>query len=121
LPSSEPASSLDGRPAKLVKRDFVSGDLRDRVLAGRLEQLWYGVPTYKPLSVGVTLLDLARHNNTGRILWENGNGRAALLRWSTASIGALVGTRLALEKFRIVVQKFTGHAAFQRVPESWEF
>jgi DNA polymerase IV len=27
-------------------------------LLGRLEQLWHGVPTYKPLSVGLTLLDL---------------------------------------------------------------
>jgi DNA polymerase-4 len=90
-------------------------------LLARLEELWSGIPTYKPLSVGVTLLDLvpAQHHQPDLFGERERPSRLAPLvdglnrRFGRNTVG--------FGKVPDAVQKFTGHAAFQRVPESWEF
>jgi DNA polymerase IV len=90
-------------------------------LLARLDQLWTEVPAYKPLSVGVVLLDLvpaARHQPD---LFTDGQKRQTLSplidrindRYGRCAIG-----------FGLLppdVRAFKGHAAFHRVPEAWEF
>ncbi len=89
------------------------------LLAG-LERLWTGVPRYKPLSVGVVLLDLVPAASHQLDLFEH-QKRQRLSpvvdrindRYGRGAIG-----------FGLVpadVRAFRGHAAFQRVPEAWEF
>src|SRR3984893_6762601 len=90
-------------------------------LLDRLDRLWTEVPAYKPLSVGVVLLDLvpsARHQPD---LFTDGQKRQRLPplidrindRYGRCAIG-----------FGLLppdVRAFKGHAAFHRVPEAWEF
>jgi DNA polymerase-4 len=89
------------------------------LLAG-LERLWTGVPPYIPLSVGVVLLDLVPTASHQLDLFEH-HRRQKLSpvidrindRYGRGAIG-----------FGLVppdVRAFRGHAAFQRVPEAWEF
>jgi hypothetical protein len=85
-----------------------------------LDGLWAGVPRYKPLSVGVVLLDLvpaARHQLD---LFDHHKHQKLLLvvdrindRYGRGATG-----------FGLLppdVRAFRGHAAFHRVPEAWEF
>src|ERR1700726_2383288 len=90
-------------------------------LLERLDKLWSEVPAYKPLSVGVVLLDLvpaARHQPD---LFAEDHKRQKLSplidrindRYGRCAIG-----------FGLLppdVRAFKGHAAFHRVPEAWEF
>jgi DNA polymerase-4 len=89
-------------------------------LLGCLDQLWPRVPRYKPLSVGVVLLDLVPTGQHQLDLFEH-HKRQKLSpvvdrindRYGRCSIGFGLLPR--------DVRAFKGHAAFHRVPESWEF
>jgi DNA polymerase-4 len=90
-------------------------------LLGRLEELWSGVPSYKPLSVGVTLLDLVPAQHHQLDLFGEGerpNRLAPLVDGLNRRFGR---NTVGFGRVPDAVQKFTGHAAFQRVPEGWEF
>lgn len=97
-------------------------ETRDTVfLLDCLEKLWCGVPAYKPLSVGVTLLDLvpAQHHQPDLFAdQERPNRLGPLVDGLNRRFGR---NTVSFGKVPASVQKFTGHAAFQRVPESWEF
>jgi DNA polymerase IV len=88
----------------------------------RLEELWQRVPRYKPLSVGVVLLDLVPADQHQPDLFTADNDRRQKLsplidriydRYGRCSIG--------FGLFPADIRFFKGHAAFHRVPESWEF
>jgi len=90
-------------------------------LLGRLDQLWAEVPAYKPLSVGVVLLDLvpAAQHQPDLFAADHKHQKLSPLidrindRYGRCAIG-----------FGLLppdVRAFKGHAAFQRVPEGWEF
>jgi DNA polymerase-4 len=90
-------------------------------LLGRLDQLWAEVPAYKPLSVGVVLLDLVPAAQHQPDLFASNHKHQKLSplidrindRYGRCAIG-----------FGLLppdVRAFKGHAAFHRVPEAWEF
>jgi DNA polymerase-4 len=90
-------------------------------LLGRLDQLWTEVPAYKPLSVGVVLLDLvpAAQHQPDLFAADHKHQKLSPLidrindRYGRCAIG-----------FGLLppdVRAFKGHAAFHRVPEVWEF
>jgi DNA polymerase-4 len=90
-------------------------------LLGRLDQLWTEVPAYKPLSVGVVLLDLvpAAQHQPDLFAADHKHQKLSPLidrindRYGRCAIG-----------FGLLppdVRAFKGHAAFHRVPEAWEF
>jgi len=90
-------------------------------LLARLEELWGSVPRYKPLSVGITLLDLVPARYHQPDLFEE-NERQDRLSPLVDRINRRFGRNtLSFGQVPAAVKKFTGHAAFQRVPESWEF
>jgi DNA polymerase-4 len=89
-------------------------------LLASLDRLWTGIPHYKPLSVGVVLLDLVPADSHQLDLFEH-HKRQKLSpvidrindRYGRGAIG-----------FGLLpadVRAFRGHAAFRRVPERWEF
>jgi DNA polymerase-4 len=91
-------------------------------LLARLDQLWAQVPPYKPLSVGVVLLGLvtaSRHQPDLFAASSPGHQQLSPLvdrinrRYGRCTIG--------FGLFPSEVREFKGHAAFRRVPESWEF
>jgi DNA polymerase IV len=89
------------------------------LLAG-LDRLWTRVPRYKPLSVGVMLLDLVPAASHQLDLFEY--PRRQKLSPVVDRINHRYG-RGAIG-FGLVpagVRTFRGHAAFHRVPEAWEF
>ena len=90
-------------------------------LLDRLDQLWTEVPSYKPLSVGVVLLELVPAAQHQPDLFADSPKRQSLSplidrinnRYGRCAVG-----------FGLLppdVRAFKGHAAFHRVPESWEF
>jgi DNA polymerase IV len=91
-------------------------------LLARLEELWERVPRYKPLSVGVVLLDLvpaARHQPD---LFAADNHRRQKLSPLIDRINDRYGRcSIGFGLFPSDVRAFKGHAAFHRVPEKWEF
>ena len=91
-------------------------------LLARLEELWHRVPRYKPLSVGMVLLDLvpaARHQPD---LFAADNHRRQKLSPLIDRINDRYGRcAIGFGLFPAGVRAFKGHAAFHRVPESWEF
>lgn len=90
-------------------------------LLSRLEHLWAGVPAYKPLSVGVTLLDLVPARYHQRDLLDE-NDRQDRLSPLVDRINRRFGRNtIGFGQVSDKVKDFKGHAAFQRVPESWEF
>ena len=87
-----------------------------------LDQLWPRVPSYKPLSVGVVLLDLVPASAHQPDLFDEANKRRQKLSPMIDRINDRYG-RCAIG-FGLLppdVRAFKGHAAFHRVPESWEF
>jgi DNA polymerase-4 len=87
-----------------------------------LEQLWLRVPPCKPLSVGVVLLDLVPGSRHQPDLFEAAGERRQKLSPLIDRINDRYG-RCAIG-FGLLppdVRAFKGHAAFHRVPESWEF
>lgn len=89
---------------------------------GCLDQLWPRVPRYKPLSVGVVLLDLVPADQHQPDLFDAANQRRQKLSPMIDRINDRYG-RCAIG-FGLLppgVRAFKGHAAFHRVPERWEF
>jgi DNA polymerase-4 len=91
-------------------------------LLGCLDQLWPRVPRTKPLSVGVVLLDLVPASAHQPDLFDAAGERRQKLSPMIDRINDRYG-RCAIG-FGLLppdVRAFKGYAAFQRVPESWEF
>jgi DNA polymerase-4 len=91
-------------------------------LLGCLDQLWPRVPRTKPLSVGVVLLDLVPASAHQPDLFDAAGERRQKLSPMIDRINDRYG-RCAIG-FGLLppdVRAFKGHAAFQRVPERWEF
>jgi DNA polymerase-4 len=89
------------------------------LLAG-LDRLWAGVPRYKPLSVGVVLLDLVPAASHQLDLFEHHRRQKlspVVDRINDRYGRGAIGFGLPPPD----VQAFRGHAAFHRVPEAWEF
>ncbi len=97
-------------------------------LLARLEDIWRGAPEYKPIKVGVVLFGLvpaARHQFD---LFESGaesaktKARRENLSLAVDSINRRYGRgAIAFGCDGPQIKKFTGHAAFQRIPDAWEF
>jgi hypothetical protein len=91
-------------------------------LLARLEQLWPRVPRYKPLSIGVVLLDLVPASHHQPDLFAADNDRRQKLSPLVDRINDRYGRcSIGFGLFPSDVRAFKGHAAFHRVPESWEF
>jgi DNA polymerase-4 len=91
-------------------------------LLGRLDQLWLRVPSYKPLSVGIVLLDLVPASQHQPDLFAADNRR----RQKPSPLVDRINDRhgrctIGFGLLPPEVRAFKGHAAFQRVPENWEF
>ena len=91
-------------------------------LLARLEELWKRVPRYKPLSVGVVLLDLVPADQHQPDLFAADNLRRQKLSPLIDRINDRSGRcSIGFGLFPADVRAFKGHAAFHRVPEKWEF
>jgi DNA polymerase-4 len=91
-------------------------------LLGCLDQLWPRVPRYKPLSVGVVLLDLVPATQHQPDLFDGVNQRRQKLSPMIDRINDRYGCcAIGFGLLPPDVRAFKGHAAFHRVPESWEF
>jgi len=91
-------------------------------LLARLEQLWRRVPRYKPLSVGVVMLDLVAAGQHQPDLFSADNHRRQKLSPLVDRINDRYGRcSIGFGLFPTDVRAFKGHAAFHRVPEKWEF
>ena len=91
-------------------------------LLARLEQLWPRVPRYKPLSVGVVLLDLVPAVMHQPDLFAADTHRRQKLSPLIDRINDRYGRcSIGFGLFPSDVRAFKGHAAFHRVPERWEF
>jgi DNA polymerase IV len=91
-------------------------------LLARLDELWPRAQRYKPLSVGVVLLDLVPAAMHQPDLFTFDNQRRQKLSPLIDRINDRYG-RCAIG-FGLLppeVRGFKGHAAFHQVPESWEF
>ncbi len=90
-------------------------------LLGRLEQMWEFVPRFKPLSVGVMLLGLVPAIRHQPDLFT-ANARHLRLSPVIDRINRRYGRNtIGFGYVPAQVRQFNSHAAFQRVPESWEF
>ena len=91
-------------------------------LLARLDELWQRVPRYKPLSVGVVLLNLIPAAQHQPDLFAADNGRRQKLLPLVDRINDRYGRcTIGFGLFAPDVRAFKGHAAFHRVPERWEF
>ena len=91
-------------------------------LLARLEEVWQRVPRYKPLSVGVVLLDLVPADQHQPDLFAADNQRRQKLSPLIDHINDHYGRcSIGFGLFPSDVRAFKGHAAFHRVPEKWEF
>jgi DNA polymerase IV len=91
-------------------------------LLDRLEELWRQVPRYKPLSIGIVLLDLVPAAQHQPDLFAADNDRRQKLSPVIDRINERYGRcAIGFGLSRPDVRAFKGHAAFHRVPERWEF
>src|SRR5271155_619310 len=91
-------------------------------LLARLDELWRRVPRYKPLSVGVVLLDLVPADYHQPDLFEAADRRRQKLSPLIDRINTRYGRgAIGFGLLPPTVRAFSGHAAFTRVPERWEF
>ena len=91
-------------------------------LLARLDQLWPRVPRYKPLSIGVVLLDLVPADHHQPDLFAADTHRRQKLSPLIDRINDRYGRcAIGFGLFPPDIRAFKGHAAFHRVPESWEF
>jgi DNA polymerase-4 len=91
-------------------------------LLRRLDQLWSRVPGYKPLSVGIVLLDLVPATRHQPDLFAADNRRRQKLSPLVDRINDRYGRcTIGFGLLPPEVRAFKGHAAFQHVPENWEF
>lgn len=89
-------------------------------LLGRLAQLWRQVPRRKPVKVGVVLFNLIPAAQHQPDLFAN--PRAARLAPLIDQLNQRYGRgTIGFGKPHETAARFTGHAAFQRVPETFEF
>jgi hypothetical protein len=87
-----------------------------------LEELWHRVPHYKPLRVGVVLLDLVPAAQHQPDLFAADTGRRQKLSPLIDCINDRYGRcAIGFGLFPPGVRAFKGDAAFHRVPERWEF
>jgi hypothetical protein len=85
-----------------------------------LEELWKDVPRFKPFSVGVTLSGLVQTSRHQLDLFETETGTK--LSTVVDKLNRRYGRRvLTFGVMPPTVRAFAGHAAFRRVPESWDF
>jgi DNA polymerase IV len=90
-------------------------------LLARLENLWARVPPLKPLAVSVVLLGLVPASKHQGDLFAI-NPRQKKLSPLIDQINQRYGRNaIGFGLLPPTVQAFKGHAAFQRVPEEWEF
>jgi len=90
-------------------------------LLARLAQLWKQVPCIKPIKVGVVLLGLVPAAHHQPDLFAD-NSRRQKLSPLIDKINRRYGRgTIAFGKPSDQISRFTGHAAFQRVPEEFEF
>jgi DNA polymerase IV len=88
----------------------------------RLDELWRRVPRTKPLSVGVVLLDLVPAGQHQPDLFEAADRRRQKLSPLIDRINTRYGrSAIGFGLLPPTVHAFSGHAAFRRVPERWEF
>jgi hypothetical protein len=93
-----------------------------RFLLAHLDQLWPRVPSNKPLSVGVVLLDLVPACRHQPDLFAPDHQRRRKLSPLVDRINDRYGRcTIGFGLFPPSVRAFKGHAAFHRVPEKWEF
>jgi DNA polymerase-4 len=91
-------------------------------LLARLDELWRRVPRYKPLSVGVVLLDLVPAGPHQPDLFDAAGPRRQKLSPLIDRINTRYGRgAIGFGLLPPTVRAFSGHAAFRRVPERWEF
>jgi hypothetical protein len=91
-------------------------------LLARLDELWPRAPRYKPLSVGVVLLDLVPAAMHQPDLFAADTQRRQKLSPLIDRINDRYGRcTIGFGLLPPEVRGFKGHAAFHRVPESWEF
>jgi len=91
-------------------------------LLARLEQIWKQIPRYKPLSVGVVLLDLVPAGQHQPDLFAADHHRRQKLSPLIDRINDRYGRcSIGFGLFAPDVRAFKGHAAFHRVPQGWEF
>jgi len=90
-------------------------------LLERLEHLWRRVPNYKPLTVSVVLMGLVPASGHQPDLFAD-NPRRHKLSSLVDNINDRYGRgAIGFGLMPSKVREFRGHAAFQRVPEAWEF
>jgi DNA polymerase-4 len=90
-------------------------------LLARLEELWARVPPMKPLKVGVVLLGLVpatRHQGDLFAVQPRQQKLSPMIDRINQKFGR---NTIGFGLLPPTVQHFKGHAAFQRVPEEWEF
>ena len=90
-------------------------------LLARLTQLWQKVPRMNPIKVGIVLLGLVPAAHHQPDLFAD-NSRRQKLSPLIDKINRRYGRgAIAFGKPSDQIKQFTGHAAFQRVPEEFEF
>ncbi|MGE3623465.1 MAG: hypothetical protein AB7H77_06310 [Bdellovibrionales bacterium] len=90
-------------------------------LLARLEDLWAGVPRFKPRTVSVLLFGLVPAIHHQPDLFGQ-SARQNKLSPLVDSINNRYGRNaIGFGLLHAKIRAFKGHAAFQRVPESWEF
>ena len=91
-------------------------------LLARLDEIWQRVPKYKPLSVGVVLLDLVPADHHQPDLFAADTDRRQKISPLIDHINDRYGRgAIGFGLLSSEVRAFRGHAAFHRVPEIWEF
>jgi len=90
-------------------------------LLGRLTELWRKVPRMKPIKVGVVLLGLVPATQHQADLFADNNRRQSLSPLLDKINRRYGRGAIAFGKPSDQINRFTGHAAFQRVPEELEF
>jgi hypothetical protein len=121
--ASASASICHGPAISAAGDEVCFNETRDTgFLLGCLDQLWPRLPSYKPLSVGVVLLDLVPASQHQPDLFDAVNQRRQKLSPMIDRINDRYGRRaIGFGLLPPDVRAFKGHAAFHRVPESWEF
>jgi hypothetical protein len=116
------ASFLGRRSRRLLGRDQLSGNARDRVFAGPSRSALVACAQNKPLSVGIVLLDLVPAGQHQPDLFAADNRRRHKLSPLVDRINDRYGRcTIGFGLLPPEVRVFKGHAAFRRVPKSWEF